>query len=224
MIPNQEIKEKIGEYTLDSVLGSKSILKVDTNKYVFYNRSQYSSADAIKKMSKFSLGKNILVGTDWILEEYVSFDNHKPSLYNMILLLKEIHKEKNLLGQSLVHGDFSSLNITIYNNLTYVYDNEHVHWDNIYVDLGRVLLRECNNGKDIFDVFNIYFQNIPSTKILREGLMVFCDWQHIIRKEKNRPYVDIPLLRKKKILDSRDDLDSIINAFKLIDYPNKSFL
>ena len=46
----------------------------------------------------------------------------------------------------------------------------------------------------------------------------------IIRKEKNRPYVDIPLLRKKKILDSRDDLDSIINAFKLIDYPNKSFL
>ena len=211
---NKDLLDIIGEYSIDSKIGSKTVLNASGNKYLLYCRSRYSSPSAIWRMSKFSLGKIITVTENLILEQYVPFEMRELSLNEMVHLLKRIHSEKNEEGTSLVHGDFSESNTTAYNKSSVIFDSEHVHWDNIYVDLGRLLLRVCKDKNDIATVFNNYFGHIPLVDPVREGLLRFCDWQYMIRKEKDAEHPEISLIRKHNIFTANNDLDSVMENFK----------
>jgi len=178
-------------------------------------RNFRSEKEAIKKISsKFGVTKVLKIGKDYILEKFVDFNYKKLSLSQLSILLKEIHSEKNNSYLPLVHGDFSSQNTTLYLGEPKCFDYEYSHFGNAYVDIGRVLLRDCNDFKDVKMFFDIYSGNIPNLNLLKDGLIYFCDWQNSLRLEKNLLFEKVPLIRKERIKQASNNLEEIIEAFK----------
>ena len=178
-------------------------------------RNFRSEEEAIKRISsKFGLAKVLKIWDDYLLEEFVDFKQINPSLNQLSFLLKRIHSEKNVVGLSLVHGDFGEHNVTIINGETKCFDYEYSHFGNIYTDIGRVVLRRCNNFDEVNTFFDIYSDGFPSNDKLKNGLIYFCNWQYELRKEKNLPYQQVPLIRAEKIKKINNDLSEILYAFK----------
>jgi len=178
-------------------------------------RNFRSDKEAIKLISeRYGFPKVIEIGNDYILEEFVEFKNIYPSLNQMSSLLKNIHSEKNLNKEPLVHGDFGAHNTILVNGEVKCFDYEYSHFGNVYADIGRVLLRGCKNVDDVYSFFNTYSNSIPDIEELKEGLIYFCNWQHDLRKEKELQYQKVPLIRASRILNSDNNLENIIKAFK----------
>lgn len=91
----------------------------------------------------------------------------------------------------------------------------HQSTGNPYADIGRILLRVCNSIDEAFDFFKYYSTNTPNSSEFRDGLIYFCGWQNNLRKEKNLPYQEVSILRKRRIESAADNLESIFHAFKL---------
>jgi hypothetical protein len=178
-------------------------------------RNFRSEEEAIKKISsRFGLAKVLEIGNDYLLEEYVEFEKIDLSLDQLSYLLKDIHSIRNNSGLYLVHGDFSQHNTTLFEGNAKCFDYEYSHFGNTYADVGRILLRECRGFKDTELFFNIYSNGFPKCDELKEGLIYFCNWQNELRKEKNLPYQEVPLIRGKRIEKVRNKLEDILNAFK----------
>ncbi len=178
-------------------------------------RNFRSEEEAIKEISqRFGLARVLEIEKDYLLEEFINFEKIDLSLGQLSYLLKNIHSVKNNSGVSLVHGDFSQHNTTLFEGTAKCFDYEYCHFGNVYADVGRVLLRECGNFEDTELFFNIYSGGFPKSEELKDGLIYFCNWQHELRKEKNLPYQDIPLIRSKRIENVSNKLEDILNAFK----------
>lgn len=178
-------------------------------------RNFRSDPKAIKLISKkYGLAKVLKIGENYILEEFIDFKRIHPTLEQMSSLLKRIHSEKNEYNVPLVHGDFGPHNTTLINGKIKCFDYEYSHFGNIYSDIGRVLLRNCDNLKDINFFFNIYAETFPEMYKLKKGLIYFCNWQYELRKEKNLPYKEVPLIRAERIKKTKNSLNEIMDAFK----------
>lgn len=178
-------------------------------------RNFRSEHEAIKEISsRFGLAKVLEIGEDYLLEEFIDFEKIDISLDQLSYLLRNIHSIRNTHGSSLVHGDFSKHNTTLFNGNPKCFDYEYSHFGNVYSDVGRVLLRECRNFRDAVLFFDIYSEGFPESDELRDGLIYFCNWQYELRKEKSLPYQDVPLIRSKRVEDACNKLEDILNAFK----------
>jgi hypothetical protein len=183
------------------------------DKIFLARRGKYSHLEAISLISKYGVAKVIGINKESIIEEFVRFDKMPLTINQLARLAKQIHanKRNNL---SLVHGDFSSNNTTLFLGVPRCYDYEHAHFGNIYVDIGRVILRDCNSLQEVEYFFKEYRGDVPSMEELISGLIVFCDWQNKLRVEKNAPYQEVPLVRKARLKRAPKDITSIINSFK----------
>ncbi len=178
-------------------------------------RNFRSDEEAIKEISsRFGLAKVLEIGKYYLLEEFINFEKIDLSLDQLSYLLKNIHSVRDNSGFSLVHGDFSQHNTTLFDGNEKCFDYEYSHFGNVYADVGRVLLRECGDFEDAELFFNIYSGGFPKSDELKDGLIYFCNWQHELRKEKNLPCQDVPLIRGKRIENVCNKLEDILNAFK----------
>lgn len=184
------------------------------NRKVFIGkRSKYANSEAIIMISKYGTARVIEVTNNRIIEENIKFSKIKLDLSQMAYLAREIHQnEKN--GLRLVHGDLSFNNTTLYNGDPKCFDYEHAHFGNIYVDLGRIILRVCSNIEEIKIFFKMYTGSLPLVGDLKKGLATFCDWQHKVRVEKLAPYSNVPLIRKRRVEESPENLEDVLNRFK----------
>lgn len=179
-------------------------------------RNYRSNSEAIQRISsRYGLAKVIGINEDSILEEFIDFEIVPLGPKNLGSLLKKIHSEKNSSGVSLVHGDFGEHNTTIINGEPMCFDYEYTHFGNPYVDIGKVVLRNCFNEDDFFEFFRNYSNDLPKPENFREGLIYFCDWQNSSRLEKRLPYHEIPLIRKERLKKTnKNNLFSLLDAFK----------
>ncbi len=176
-------------------------------------RSKYSDREAIFDISRYGVARVLEVTDSSIVQEFVQFDLMPPNLRQLAELAYKIHSNSNTKG-NLVHGDFGPYNITVSFGDPKCYDYEHTHYGNIYVDLGRVILRSCRDVNEVRDFFTNYSGAIPSTDELREGLISFCEWQHLIRAEKGLLFQEVPLIRRERLFSARSELDDLLEAFK----------
>lgn len=211
---DENVLKYCGEIHSITSLRNNQVISSSNGKYFLAKRDPtLSTPKAITKISKFGITPVILIGHNYILEKFIKFEYKAPSLKQLAYLLRDIHNNNYSQG-TLVHGDFSKNNTTIYKGNLHCLDYEFSHFGNPYVDIGRIILRECNNEDDINDFFKFYSGGVPPLKLLQEGLSYFCDWQHLIRKRKKFPFQNIPLVRKERISESGKNYKQILKAFK----------
>ncbi len=191
-----------------------SCIKID-DELLFIGKREPSIGDeeAIREIAKYGIAEIKEVGENYILEQFIEFEHMHLTLEEMAILLKEIHSN-NHLGNPLVHGDYSRHNTTRLGGVPKCFDFEFTHYGDPFRDIGRVVLRECPQIEDVYSFLEIYSGKIPPRMELREGLISFCDWQHLMRTRKNVPYQNVPLLRKKQIIGASQNTKGIIQAFK----------
>jgi len=178
-------------------------------------RNYRSEPEAISRLSNYGVAKVLKINETNIIEEFVRFNVRKLGPKKLGALLNKIHSETNTLGQSLVHGDFGEHNTTILHSEPKCFDYEYAHFGDIYADLGKVILRDCNNWEGFTDFFSCYAGEIPHAKELKRGLIYFCDWQNSLRIEKQLPYSEVPLHRKNRLRKVKSkSLMEILDAFK----------
>lgn len=194
--------------------GQNSIVHDESGKkYFIKRRSKYSEDSAIRNIAIYGLSNIIDINSEFILESFVDFTKKDLSLEEYVELLHKIHSN-NEAGLSLVHGDFSKHNTTFYENEPTVFDYEHAHWGDIYVDIGRVILRETESVEESIGFLKIYFGNIPSLAKIRDGIVNFCYWQNKIREEKHLPYSNVPLIRAERVNSNGNTYSNLIMEFK----------
>ena len=156
-------------------------------------RNHRSDPEAIQRISKYGVMGVKGINKHYIIEEFVDFEIFPLGPKNLALLLKDIHSEKNSFGISLVHGDFGEHNTTMINGKMKCFDYEYAHFGNPYVDIGKVVLRNCSSESDFIEFFMNYLGDLPKPEDFRDGLIYFCNWHHMIRLEKELPYHEVPL-------------------------------
>jgi RIO-like serine/threonine protein kinase len=178
-------------------------------------RNYRSDPEAIRKLSKYGVAKVFEIGEDYLLEEFVDFENIKLGPAKLGQLLKKIHGESNEKGIPLIHGDFGEHNTTVIENESLCYDYEYARFGEKYSDTGRVILRDCPETIDVEEFFHHYSGRLPPMEELSEGLKYFCDLQNAYRIEKELPFADVPLIRKERLNKNKHlNLVSILDAFK----------
>ena len=208
------MEEYTGKVYSQFLKDSGTIVVSERGKFFLSKRSKtFSEPSAIKKVSDYGIAPVIWVGESNILQPFVNFEPIKPELKNLAEIMKKIHsnKQNNL---TLVHGDFGSHNTTTYLGETKCFDYEYSHWGSPYIDLGRVVLRECKSEEDVNLLLENYFGGIPSLQELKLGFMDFCQRQYEMRREKNQDFQEVPLIRAKRLSKSGSTLAEILHAFK----------
>jgi len=209
-----EIKEYTGEIYNKIVQEQNIIIIAEKGKFFLSNRSPtLSDPSAIESVSDYGIAKVIWIGKSRILQPFINFEKIPLKLIEQLNLMKKIHQNKKG-SLSLIHGDFSNNNLTNYGNEVKCFDYEHSHWGNPYVDIGRIILRECTSQEDIDFVLDNYFYKRPSAKELKQGFLVFCQRHYEMRHEKNQAFQEIPKLRAKRLLKSNLTLNEILHSFK----------
>ena len=178
-------------------------------------RNYRSEPEAILRLSNHGVARVLEINENSIIEEFIDFEKRKLGLKRLGHLLNKIHSERNHLGISLVHGDFGEHNATLINNEPKCFDYEYAHFGNVYADIGRVVLRDCDSWEDFTYFFSCYTGKIPKPEEFREGLIYFCNWQSSLRADKKLQYSEVPLYRKSRLNKvNGKDLGKILEAFK----------
>lgn len=180
--------------------------------YWVYRRSQMSQSSAIQAIAPHCAAQVHHVVGPYIVESYVAINQARLSLEEWGSFLERIHKYHPGYG-ILVHGDLGNHNITRINQRPCCFDLEHVHWGDPYVDLGRIILRECGNPEDLALLFTHYKRPLPSHEVLTQGLSVFCDFQYKLRTLKGAPFRHVPHVRKKRMHQTGKSLEHVLKAF-----------
>ncbi len=210
----EEIKEYTGKIYDQFLQGKCTVLLAEKGKFFLSNRSNnLSDISAIKKVSDYGLSPVFWVGDSQILQSFVEFNSAPLNLSELTLLMKKIHSNQKG-GLALIHGDFSRWNTVKYSEKAKCFDYEYCNWGNLYVDLGRVILRECKSEKEANLLLENYFGYTPKVEDLREGLITFCQRQYEMRHEKNQSFQEIPKLRIERLLKSNLKIEEILRAFK----------
>jgi hypothetical protein len=210
----EEIEEYTGRIYNKFVQGRGVVIVAERGKFFLSKRSEtLSDASAIERVSDYGIAKVLWIGKSDILQLFVDFDHIPLNLRELTELMKKIHSNKKN-DLTLVHGDFSSHNTTIYHGEAKCFDYEHNHWGNPYIDIGRIVLRECLSEGDIKLLFDNYSGGIPPLEELRFGFIAFCKRQYEMRCEKNQVFQKVPKLRAERLLSSGSTLSEILCAFK----------
>ena len=176
-------------------------------------RSRFSEPSAIIRISKYGIARVLAINQEEIIQEFVEFEKKDLTLNQLASLARKIHSEKDSKG-TLVHGDLSKGNTTIYGGEEKCYDYEHAHFGEPYADLGRIILRSCNGASQVSDFFTVYSGRTPGIEEIREGLIYFCNWQYKLRKDKGLSFSEVPLERRKRVIRAGKDFSKIITAFR----------
>lgn len=209
---NKEIEKQVGKIVQEEETPNGTVIYTSDRKYFIAKRDPVlSDSLAIKEISRYGIAPVIFVGDSYILEGYVEFSGRGLKLEDCGNLLSSIHMNK-FEGKSLVHGDFGSSNTTDSDGNPKCFDYEFTHFGDVYRDLGRVILRNCNSPEEMIYFFESYSGKIPSLEELIEGLCSFCDWQNLMRK--NSEFQEIPLIRKRQVKSSKKNIKAIFNSFK----------
>lgn len=210
----EEIVHFTGEIQQRYPLKRHEVIIADHGRFLLSARSSLlSHGSAIKSISHYGVGKVLSVGEKHILQEYVEFEQTALTHLQLINLMKKIHRDKKD-GLTLVHGDFSRYNTTDHSGSSKCFDYEYSHWGSPYTDIARVVLRECESEKEAEVLLNLYFDGLPSLDELRQGFIIFCLRQYEMRKEKNQPFQDVPLMRAKRLEQKRDTLSEVLHDLR----------
>ncbi len=171
-----------------------------------------SNSDAISKIGNYGVVPVIWIGIREILTPYKYFKQEELNILQLASLLKAIHsnKTKELV---LVHGDFSRKNTTLDTGNPKCFDYEYTHWGNPYIDIGRLILREIKNERELEGFFEHYSGSMPKVADLKEGLITFCERQAKMREEKMSAFQEVPRIRARRINESPKDIHKILEAF-----------
>lgn len=176
-------------------------------------RSKFSEPSAIIRISKYGIARVLAINQKTIIQEFVEFEKKDLTLNQLANLARQIHSEKDSKG-TLVHGDLSNNNTTLYEGEEKCYDYEHAHFGEPYADIGRIILRSCDGEDQVRDFFIAYSGRMPGTEEIRDGLIYFCNWQHKLRKDKSLSFSDIPLERRNRVMRAGKNFSRIITAFQ----------
>ncbi len=190
------------------------VIFAENGKYFLSKRCEkLSDASAIERVSNYGVARVLWVGRSEILQQFVDFDLVPLNLKEMAGLMGRIHSNKQD-GLTLVHGDFSNSNTTRHNGDAKCFDYEHSHWGNPYVDIGRMVLRNCVSEKDVDLLFESYYGGMPPLEEMRDGFIAFCQRQYDMRHLKNLAFQVVPKVRAKRLRGCGSTLCEILHAFK----------
>jgi hypothetical protein len=192
-----------------------TVITAQNGKFLLTRRSPtLSNASAITKISEYGIARVFYVSATNILQQYLEFTPSNLGLDDLATLIKQIHSVREKQG-TLVHGDFSRQNTTRYQNKPYCFDYEHTHWGDPYIDLGRIVLRECKSEEEVKFFFEKYQGSLPSLYDMREGFISFCQRQYEMRHEKDLDFKEVPMIRGARLKKAcNNNLAEILNAFK----------
>lgn len=158
------------------------ILETEKGKFYLSPRDpELSDKDAIKLISQYGIVPITYIGSNFLLQPYIQFNHIRsksPSEFGK--LLKKIHGN-SYRGKPFVHGDFAGHNTTKLDRDLKCFDFEFTHFGDPYLDIGRIILRECDTINDVIEFFEVYSGKVPKNDVLANGLSRFCDWQHLLR-------------------------------------------
>jgi len=209
----QRIVEEIGTVLENEPKEDFQIITTQKGKFIKHFRSVYSQEKAILDIAPFVPKGKVWCTDDYFLIPFVEEDNRIPSSKELLEILFQIsgppHQKK-----TLIHGDFYRDNVVCSEGQLKVIDLEQTRYGNPYTDIGRMILREATNMPQAIDMLGFLGVDLNNTSEIKQGFAEFCLSQHRARIERARPYSEVPIIRRKRILESNDDVEEIINALK----------